>query len=147
MPERLMTKALFYEVCDRIANGETVRAIFASKGNKPNKQTFYHFVQRNEDPEIKDAYKFARQAQASGFVEEIIEIADNTKRDTRVRNAVARDTLKIEARKWLASRYAPGLFGDKLAVTGPNGGPIQVIKSNMTEEQAAAAYAATLDQA
>lgn len=40
---------------------------------------------------------------------------------------MARSRLRIDARKWLASKLAPKKSGDKLAaeVSGPDGGPIQ----------------------
>ena len=42
--------------------------------------------------------------------------------------AVARNRLRVDARKWLASKMAPKKYGDKLQteLTGANGGSIQV---------------------
>lgn len=42
--------------------------------------------------------------------------------------AVARNRLRVDARKWLASRMAPKKYGDKIQAehSGPNGGVIQV---------------------
>jgi len=41
--------------------------------------------------------------------------------------AVARSRLRIDARKWLASKLAPKKYGDKIDATlsGPDGGPIK----------------------
>lgn len=47
--------------------------------------------------------------------------------------AVARNRLRVDARKWLASKLAPKKYGDKVLneVTGANGGAI-VVDSRIT---------------
>ena len=58
-----------------------------------------------------------------------VDIADDTSKDTGFAGsvAVARSRLRIDARKWLASKLAPKKYGDKIDATlsGPDGGPIQ----------------------
>ena len=57
-----------------------------------------------------------------------VDIADDTSRDngSAGSKAVTRSRLRIDARKWLASKLAPKECGDKLAaeVNGPDGGPV-----------------------
>jgi hypothetical protein len=41
--------------------------------------------------------------------------------------------LRIETMKWRASKLAPKRYGDKLALAGPDGGPLQVVVQKFTE--------------
>lgn len=70
-------------------------------------------------------YARAREEQADGFADEIIEIADTTDDPQKAK-------LQIDARKWKASKLAPKKYGDKqqLEHSGPNGGPILLWGSN-----------------
>lgn len=99
-------------------------------------------------------YARARELQADVLAEEIIDIADEdpavrleTQRnggETMVIDsaAVAHQRLRVDARKWFASKVAPKRYGDKLDVehSGHGGGPIQTVNATMTPEQAAQAY-------
>ena len=54
-----------------------------------------------------------------------VDIADDTSKDNGFAGSVvvARSRLRIDARKWLASKLAPKKYGDKIDATlqGPNG--------------------------
>lgn len=76
----------------------------------------------------------AREAQADLLAEQILQIADDGTNDTqtddegRVRvdqDVIARSRLRVDARKWLASKMAPKKYGDKIEHTGADGGAIQ----------------------
>jgi hypothetical protein len=58
-----------------------------------------------------------------------VDIADDTSKDSGFSGsiAVAKSRLRIDARKWLASKLAPKKYGDKVAAElwGPNVGPIR----------------------
>jgi len=58
-----------------------------------------------------------------------VDIADDVSKDNEFSGsiAVARSRLRIDARKWLASKLAPKKYGDKVAaeLSGPDGGPIR----------------------
>ncbi|MCZ4321442.1 hypothetical protein O4H56_05250 [Pseudomonas anguilliseptica] len=92
-------------------------------------------------------YACAREAQADLLAEQILDIADEectmVRADKHGSNdddgeghtevvfdstAVARNRLRVDARKWLASKMAPKKYGDKLQteLTGANGGAIAV---------------------
>jgi hypothetical protein len=57
------------------------------------------------------------------LADEILEIADDIAGDP------ARDRLRLDTRKWLMSKIAPKVYGDKLDLThaAPDGGPVQFI--------------------
>jgi hypothetical protein len=74
-----------------------------------------------------EQYARAREAQAEKFAEDILAIADDTAQDVTVgengrevvnNEAIARSRLRVDARKWLASKFAPKKYGDKVALGG-----------------------------
>ena len=77
-------------------------------------------------------YTRAREAQAVIWAEEIISISDNyidPSLDNKEAHAiVARDRLRVEARKWVCCKYYPRVFGDRVEHKhgGSDGNPIQV---------------------
>ena len=84
--------------------------------------------------EFRLHYAHAREAQADLLAAEILEIADDSSGDiitdkdgrTRLdREFVARARLRVDARKWLASKMAPKKYGDKIEHTSAAGDAIQ----------------------
>ncbi|MRT15312.1 hypothetical protein GJV07_24145 [Enterobacteriaceae bacterium RIT711] len=68
-------------------------------------------------------YARAREVQAEILAEEIIEIADDSSGDVIVdedgheqtnHERVARSRLRVDARKWYASKLAPKRYGDRI---------------------------------
>ena len=95
------------KICEKIANGRSLRSICAEDGMPPMK-TIYRWLEANE--EFRHQYARAREKQADYFAEEIIEIADSTEAESA---AVSKAKLQIDARKWAASKIAPKKYGDK----------------------------------
>ncbi len=101
------TKDMADKICEKIANGRSLRSICAEDGVPPLK-TIYRWLEANE--EFRHQYARAREKQADYFVEEIIEIADSAVAESA---AVSKAKLQIDARKWAASKIAPKKYGDK----------------------------------
>lgn len=91
------------------------------------------------DPLFRDKYAKAREAQAEKFADEIVAIADEAEVTSVVTpegvvdfkldaTAVARNRLRVDARKWVASKLLPKKYGDKVQqeLTGADGGPINM---------------------
>ena len=87
------------------------------------------------NPEFRNQYAHAREEQADVYVEQIIEIADDGLNDTYLddegntkvdHDVIARSKLRVDARKWVASKLAPKKYGDKITqeITGVDGAPI-----------------------
>jgi|SRR6185437_37721 len=86
------------------------------------------FKWRFRHPEFADKYARAKENQQELAAEEILEIADDSSRDTKtikrgkeefeVENSewINRSRLRVETRKWLMSKLAPKKYGDKLAM-------------------------------
>lgn len=76
----------------------------------------------NEDERFLAQYTRAKEEQADYLAEEIIEIADDSSNDTKEgmygpmedKEWTSRSKLRVEARKWVASKLKPKKYGDKL---------------------------------
>ena len=118
-------------ICERIADGESLRLICQSD-EMPARSSVFKWLAENK--EFSDQYARAREAQADLLADEILAISDETAFDTITTDAgnrpdtewLARSRLRVDARKWLASKMAPKKYGDKISqeVSGPDGGPI-----------------------
>lgn len=137
---------LMLDICEHIANCVPLRTIAGMEG-MPSVQTMMTWLADEAKPEFLEHYARAREAQADKMAEDILAIADEectmvradkhgTMDDDGEGNtevvfdstAVQRNKLRVDARKWLASKMAPKKYGDKLVSehTGANGGAIQV---------------------
>ena len=86
-----------------------------------------------ETEDRKAMYARAREDRADKLADEIVGISDEV--DVTVRHdgedvtlaldatAVARNRLRMDARKWVASKLKPRTYGDKLAVGGDADAP------------------------
>lgn len=109
-------------ICDRLAEGESLRAICASEG-MPHKKTVLRWLRNDEA--FRAQYAQAREEQAEHLLDEIFAIADDTTNDTEYGDAgpkantewIARSRLRVDTRKWAMSKLAPKKYGDKLDVT------------------------------
>jgi hypothetical protein len=105
---------LWERICDLIAIGKPVAQI-AKMASMPHRTTILKWA--GEDGKA-DSYARAREAQASHFAAEIIEIVDAPVLATgdAAKTEMSRRQMQMDARKWLAARLAPKQFGDKLDV-------------------------------
>lgn len=88
-------------ICERIAEGEGLITICAAE-DMPSKTTVFRWLE--EKPEFRDKYTRAREDQAEVHADEILTIAD-TEED------VNRAKVRIDARKWTASKLRPKKYG------------------------------------
>lgn len=112
-------------ICERIAEGESLRAICADDG-MPNRATVFRWLGVNEI--FRDQYARAKEAQAEALADEIVEIADDGRNDWMTRRQgddevlvpntehMQRSRLRVDARKWVASKLLPKKYGDRLDV-------------------------------
>lgn len=130
------TDALALSICTGIAEGMSLRSICESE-SMPNVSTVIRWLASEEYADFCAQYARAREAQADKLAEEVLQIADDGRNDTYVddegrthvdHDQIARSRLRVDARKWLASKLAPKRYGDKITQehTGPNGGAILV---------------------
>lgn len=131
----IYTPELAAQICAHIADGKSLRAIAALDG-MPHQDTIMAWLDGSK-PAFSEQYARAREAQADKLAEEALQIADDGRSDTYLdaegnektdNEAIQRSRLRVDTRKWLASKMAPKKYGDKIQAehTGANGGAIQV---------------------
>jgi len=128
MPEKIKTgrptdynDELADEIVDAIATSNK-GLITLCKENKhwPCRQVILRWRWKHE--EFRYKYEEAKKQQVELLVDECIDIADNIYKDDIISEAgnvvcnaeyINRSRLRIDTRKWLASKLAPRIYGDK----------------------------------
>jgi hypothetical protein len=117
------TQEIADEICERLAKGESLRKICGAERDDfiPGQTTVFKWLAENEA--FAKQYARARELQADRFVDEIIEIADSPNATVGeggepILRDPQRDRLRVDARKWVASKLAPKKYGDKVAHVG-----------------------------
>jgi len=108
------------------------------------------------NPERSVLYARAREERAEVLADEIVSISDEATVETKYEGeevrlvldatAVARNRLRVDARKWAASKLKPKKYGDKVTQehTGAGGGPITLAAldlKNMSDGELAQMHA------
>lgn len=123
----LYSDALAAEICRLMAEeGLSVRKICLREG-MPNRMTVVHWLADARRAEFLSQYTQAREALGDFYAEETIEISDENAVTIKLDGedvdlvldaaAIARNRLRVDARKWYASKLAPKKYGDKMDVT------------------------------
>lgn len=114
------------KICDLISNSNRGLAFHCENLNIAPSSVFKWLA---EHKEFSDKYARARETQAEYLADEILEIADDGSKDTKtikkgnefveVENTewTNRSKLRVDARKWVASKLKPKKYGDKLDMT------------------------------
>jgi hypothetical protein len=102
-------------ICRQIAEGKTLTAI-CREGQEadptfPSRGLVVDWTLRY--PEFAQEYNLARRKQLFAYVDEIIDIADNT---PVIPGRTHQQKLRIEARQWVLTKLNPEIFGDKLTI-------------------------------
>lgn len=136
------------DICERLANGESLRAICADDG-MPGRSTVFRWLGDNES--FRDQYARAREEQAEALADEIVSIADEVDavvkhdgEDVRLSldaTAVARNRLRVDARKWVASKLKPKKYGDRTTLAGDPDAPLAQIPDDQLDARLAALMA------
>lgn len=128
------TEELGIDICALIAEGKALATICKSE-NMPSIRTVYYWLKQK--PEFLQLYTRAKEDSADALTDESLEIADNIvgnpvlidgvpmQLDGKVLTVVDAASinharLRIETRKWYASKLKPKKYGDKIdhEVTG-----------------------------
>ncbi len=110
------TQEIADEICTRLANGESLRAICAADRDDfmPAMGTVFRWLADPERASFREQYAMAREVQAETMADEIVSIADGTGMGVEEKVALsARDRLRVDSRKWVASKLLPKKYGDK----------------------------------
>ena len=118
------SKKLGDEIALRIAQGESVRRI-GKDPDMPAATTIFRWA-LDSGHEFCEQYDRAKRIRAETLVDEVIDIADDGSNDYIVNDKgnevidtehVQRSRLRLDTRKWFASKVMPKVYGDKLDVT------------------------------
>jgi hypothetical protein len=111
---------LWPTVLDRIANGESLSSAIKQADGKTPSYSWAKLQLRN-NPELKLAYQIAVEDRADRLAEELIDLADTpipTGLDPASRSAwVQHLRIRIDTRKWAASKLKPKTYGDRIDVS------------------------------
>lgn len=109
------TPELAAKICEAIAgSSKGIERLCKAHKEWPDKSTIMRWVNRH--PEFRDQYARAKASQIEAIVDEIIDIADTPPKDHYdTHEDISRAKLRIDTRKWLASKLAPKIYGDQKA--------------------------------
>ena len=125
-------------VCEEIATSDKgisriCKAFRETDSDFPSAPTILRWA--TEDPSLMEQYTRAKEEQADVLVDQIIEISDDRSGDIAFREDgtqytdtehIQRARLRVDSRKWIASKLRPKKYGDKILseVTGADGSPL-----------------------
>lgn len=114
-------------ICAQIASGSSLRTICLAE-DMPCVASIFNWLRTK--PEFLEHYEKAKAEQADALAEEMLDIADDGSNDWMERHDkegaaigwvvngehVQRSRLRLDTRKWLASKLKAKKYGDKTAV-------------------------------
>ena len=119
-------------VCDLLMDGHSLRKSCLEVGIAP--MTVLGWVKANPDYSVQ--YARAREIGYSLLADGILDISDEKDveakydgDDVRLElsaTSVARNRLRVDARKWMLSKVLPKIYGDKIQVQGDADNPLNI---------------------
>ena len=140
-----LTETIAEKICSRLSLGESLLAI-CKDSTMPGVSTVYGWLVRPENKQFLDMYTQARELQADTYMDECIDIADDTAKDTIIlinKNGeeyektnfehINRSRLRVDTRIKIAEKMAPRKYmpQSKLGLSGKVG--ITRIKVNHSQ--------------
>jgi len=111
------TDELALKICSETASSsKSLKTICEESGTFVS--TVFDWLTKNAT--FSEMYARAKELQADYLAEEMLEIAEHTEEDHTAftgGNVVQRDKLRIETRKWIASKLKPRKYSDKIDLT------------------------------
>ena len=123
----IYTQDLSDIICERLSLGESMRSV-SRDPDMPASATMFRWLR--EKPEFREQYEIAKEESADALVEEMLEIADDGTNDWMESHGqdgenmgykingehVQRSRLRVDVRKWAASKLKPKKYSDRHAV-------------------------------
>lgn len=119
------TQEVADKICEGLMDGRSLRNV-CLEDDMPSKTTVFRWLQVNE--KFSDQYARARAVQAEIYADEINDIADDGSNDYMTitvnghekevvnQENIQRSRLRVDSRKWIASKLLPKVYGDKQQV-------------------------------
>ena len=102
----IFTDHLAERICALVAEGLSTKRI-CEREDMPDRDTVRVWL--HDKPDFSGMYARAREVRAEQLAEEVLEIADSEDDPQRAR-------LRMDARRWLAAKFYPRMFGDQSRV-------------------------------
>ena len=145
------TQKIADKICEQMASGISLREVCRGEGMPPE-ATVRNWVV-SDVLGFATQYARAREEQAHAMAEEILVIADDARNDWMERNSggvelnaehVQRSRLRMDARRWLASKILPKQYADRVDTNVSGDLTVHKIISDtpMTKEDWAAMHGA-----
>jgi hypothetical protein len=118
------SRQLGIAICDQLAEGRSLLSI-CSDAAMPGRTTVYNWL--GQHAEFRELYDRAREWQAMALLDEVLDIADDSRNDWMRRHAekeagwvangenIRRSELRVDTRKWAVARLSPKGDGAKRA--------------------------------
>ena len=141
----IFTQETADELCAKLAMGESLRTACKADG-MPCVSTVFNWFRVH--PKFLEQYARAKEESADAWVEEMLDIADDGTNDWVEKNDkngdhigwalngehVQRSKLRIDTRKWAASKLKPKKYGEKVTTDHTGEIKIQAIEYTIVDE-------------
>lgn len=119
------SEAVTDRICSELISGRSLRSI-CSDPDMPSAATVMRWLADERYAGFRERYARAREAQADALFDEILDIANNPQIGERVKvdedgneeitreDMLGHRRLQIDARKWMAGKLRPKVYGDKI---------------------------------
>ena len=105
-----LTQALADEICEHIGDGKSLRS-FCEQEGRPSAPTVCRWLRMEETAWFAEQYARVREVQADALFNDILDIVDQAE-DPQIAR------LRMDARKWMAGKLRPKVYGDKVELGG-----------------------------
>lgn len=128
----IYTQELANTICAELAIGKSLRTVLKEDG-MPSMSTVFNWLSSNR--KFLEQYEKAKAESADALVEDMLYIAEDKpvfideKGVEKIDSAgIARNRLRVDTRKWVASKLKPKKYGDvsKVELTGKDGGAVEI---------------------
>lgn len=130
-------------ICELISTTSRGMRSICKEDGMPAPSTVYKWLL--EIDSFSEQYARAKECQADFLAEEILAIADDSQNDTIENDEtgaetanhewISRSRLRVDSRKWLASKLAPKKYGDKLDIEANIKSLVKRDLSNLSEDE------------
>jgi hypothetical protein len=116
----IYSPALAARICAELACGRSLRTV-CKANDMPGLETVFRWLR--EKPDFRDQYARAKNESADALVEQMLDIADAATGDFIEDDKgnvkfnpehVQRSRLRVDTRKWIASKLKPKRYGERL---------------------------------
>jgi hypothetical protein len=132
------SQEIFDKVCEQLSEGLSLRTV-CSVPEMPSARAIYKWLRLK--PELVQQYARAKEDSSDALIEDMLDIADDGSNDLMTiqkgneeyevenKEVTNRSKLRVDTRKWIASKLKPKKYGDVVhnKMTDGDGKPLQIL--------------------